>query len=143
MKDIYEMLNEMEKNKDYKKKIDDANKEATQAIIDARPVLLDVKPAIEVLPGMKNNMVLHSGPPIDWVDVNDLAKKAAISGALHEGLCKNPEEGAEMFEDGRIIYDSAHHHGCFGSLGGIYTASTQVFVVKNKTHGKSASRFFD
>ena len=36
-----------------KEKIEDANKKAVDKILTSNPVLVDVKPAIEVVPGMK------------------------------------------------------------------------------------------
>jgi len=32
----------------------------------AHQVLIDVRPAIEVVPGMTRETVLHAGPPIAW-----------------------------------------------------------------------------
>ena len=41
-----------------------ANKKASEIIISSQPVLIDIMPASEVVPGMKKNMILHAGPPI-------------------------------------------------------------------------------
>ena len=51
---------------DIKAKIESANKEGIHRILAAKPFLVGVKPAIEVLPGMKRRSILHAGPPIEW-----------------------------------------------------------------------------
>ena len=47
-------------------KISRANQEALSRIVAARPVLVDIKPAREVMPGMAEKTILHAGPPIEW-----------------------------------------------------------------------------
>ncbi len=51
---------------DIKQKIEAANQTAVNRMIDGDPVLVDIAPAIEVIPGMKDRMITHSGPPIPW-----------------------------------------------------------------------------
>ena len=51
---------------DIKKKIQEANLEAFNRIVAADPVLIDVAPANEIIPGLKDKMILHSGPPVTW-----------------------------------------------------------------------------
>jgi len=51
---------------DIKQKIEAANLEAVRRINAADPVLVDIAPAGEVIPGLEDRMILHSGPPIDW-----------------------------------------------------------------------------
>ena len=46
--------------------IDQANREATDRMIEARPVLVGVGKAIDVIPGMREDLLLHAGPPITW-----------------------------------------------------------------------------
>ena len=49
-----------------KKISEEANKEGVERIINSQPVLMDVKKAIDVIPGMHKKMLLHAGPPITW-----------------------------------------------------------------------------
>jgi len=44
-----------------KEKIEDANKKAIGKVLASNPILVDVKPAIDVVPGMKKNMIMHAG----------------------------------------------------------------------------------
>ena len=43
-----------------KEKIEDANKKAIDKVLTSNPILVDVKPAIDVVPGMKKNMIMHA-----------------------------------------------------------------------------------
>ena len=51
---------------DLKEKINEANQEAVNRIINSKVVWVDVKPAIEVIPVMEKNLILHAGPPITF-----------------------------------------------------------------------------
>ena len=51
---------------DIKQKIEKANEEAASRLNQGDPVLVDIAPAGEVIPGLKGKMIIHSGPPIEW-----------------------------------------------------------------------------
>ena len=114
-----------------------ANREAFDRLCAADPVLVDVRPAGEVLPGMTAGTILTSGPPMVWGDYVGGQRDAVIGGALFEGLAANREEADAKLAGGEIRVDGCHDHGCVGSLAGIYTASMPVFVVQNRTHGNA------
>jgi hypothetical protein len=123
---------------------EDANREAVQRLIDAEPVLVDVAPAIDVMPGMTRDTILTSGAPMPWEDYFGGQRAAIIGGALYEGLARDVEDADAKLSAGRIRLGACHDHGCVGSLAGIYTASMPVFVVENKTHGNRAyCNFFE
>ena len=115
-----------------------ANELAVQRMIDADPVLVDIRPAIDVLPGMTPDTILTSGPPMDWEGYTGGQRSAIIGGALFEGLAEDAEDAERKLGDGSIRVGACHDYGCVGSLAGIYTASMPVFVVENRTNGKLA-----
>jgi hypothetical protein len=115
-----------------------ANQRAFTQMTTADPVLLDVRPAIEVVPGMKINMILTSGPPLAWSDYKGGQREAIIGGSLFEGLASTRDEAITKLDEGEIIVAGCHDHGCVGSLAGIYTASMPVFVVENSAAGNVA-----
>lgn len=115
----------------------EANALAFARLNDAEPVLIDVRPAIDALPGMKPDTVLTSGPPMRWEDYVGGQRDALIGGALFEGLASDAEDAARKFESGEIVVDGCHDYGAVGSLAGIYTASMPVFVVENRTRGNT------
>jgi hypothetical protein len=115
-----------------------ANELAVQRMIDADPVLVDIRPALDVLPGMTPDTILTSGPPMPWEGYTGGQRSAVIGGALFEGLAEDAEDADRKLSDGSIRVGACHDHGCVGSLAGIYTASMPVFVVENRTTGKLA-----
>ena len=42
--------------------IEKANTEATERMMEARPVLVGLGKARDVIPGMRDNLLLHAGP---------------------------------------------------------------------------------
>ena len=73
--------------------IESANTEATQRMMEARPVVVGMGKAIDVIPGMRDNLLLHAGPPITWERMSGPLKGAVI-GALAVG--PGDGEGIEM-----------------------------------------------
>ncbi len=121
-----------------------ANREAVQRLIDAQPVLIDVAPAIDVVPGMTRETILTSGAPMAWEDYFGGQRAAVIGGALYEGLAADAEEADAKLREGEIKVAACSDYACVGSLAGIYTASMPVFVVENATHGNRAfCNFFE
>ncbi len=121
-----------------KEKIENANKEAIDKILTSRPILVDVKPAIEVVPGMKKNMIMHAGPPIDWQNMCGAMKGAVIGTLLFEGLAKTKDEAVKISENGEIEFSPNHEHHAVGPMAGTTSASMPVFVVKNETDNNTA-----
>jgi hypothetical protein len=112
-----------------------ANTRAVERMVASEPVLVGVKPALEVIPGMAANMVLTSGPPHAFEDYDDGQRDAVVYGALFEGLAGDYDQAVQKFRAGEIVVEACQEHGCIGSLAGIYTASMPVFVVENAANG--------
>ena len=115
-----------------------ANQQAFERLCSADPVLTDVVPGIEVLPGMTQDTVLTSGPPLAWSEYEGGQRDALIGGALYEGLAADRLDAEKKFAAGEIRIGGCHDYGCVGSLAGIYTASMPVFVVENRGNGNIA-----
>ena len=115
----------------------EANRLAFERLSAAEPVLVDIRPAIEALPGMTPNTVLASGPPMPWEGYAGGQRDAVIGGALFEGLALDADDAARKLEGGEIAVDGCHDYGAVGSLAGIYTASMPVFAVENREAGNT------
>jgi len=124
--------------KEIKHEIEAANAEAVYRMMAADPVLVDVAPAGEVIPGLKDRVVLHSGPPVDWQHMCGAQKGAVIGMLLFEGWAKNKEEAIKIVEDGAITFEPNHRHQAVGPMAGTITPSMWVFVVENKAFGNRA-----
>lgn len=121
-----------------KEEIDAANKTAVDIIMSARPVLVDIDTAINVVPGMTKHTVLHAGPPIKWERMAGPMRGAVIGGLIYEGLAKNEVEAVALAASGKITFAPCHEYNSVGPMAGIMTASMPVQVIENKTHGNFA-----
>ena len=118
--------------------IDKANQEATQKMIEARAMLTGLAKAINVIPGMRDNLLLHAGPPITWERASG-PMRGAITGALiFEGQAKNEIEAKALVESGEIELEPCHHHQAVGPMAGVTSASMSVYIIENETHGNKA-----
>ena len=63
-----------------------ANQEAVRRIIAAEPVLIDVRPASEVIDDLNPQMILHAGPPIEWARMCGPMQGAVVGAIVLEGL---------------------------------------------------------
>lgn len=118
--------------------IDEANNLTLERFMDARPVLVDIDRAIDVIPGMTPNTIFHAGPPITWERMPGPMKGAVIGALMYEGLATNPEEAVEVATSGKIRFAPAHDHQAVGAMTGVFSAHMTVHVLKNATHGNLA-----
>ena len=72
--------------------IEQANQTAVDNLMNARPILKSVATARDVIPGMKDNLFLHAGPPIEWERMSGPLRGAIIGAMLFEGIAKSEEE---------------------------------------------------
>jgi hypothetical protein len=115
-----------------------ANMTVVERLMRGHPFLVDVRPAIEVVPGMRPDLVLHAGPPLRWDEMVP-PMQAAVQGALvHSGMCRTLDDAARLGRDGNITFGSAHDHGMVGPMAGVVSSAMPVFVVRNETHGNVA-----
>jgi hypothetical protein len=118
--------------------IENANQEALSKLLNARPVLIDMGIAKDVIPGLKEKMFLHAGPPIKWENMSGPMRGAVIAGILYEGLAKTPEEAEELAASGEITFEPNHHHHSVGPMAGVITPNMPVFIVENKEYGNKS-----
>ncbi|HSJ90341.1 MAG TPA: DUF1116 domain-containing protein [Anaerolineales bacterium] len=118
--------------------IDQANTAAVNRMMEARPILKTVAAARDVIPGMKDNLLLHAGPPIEWERMSGPLRGAIIGAILFEGLAADEMAATSMVEKGQIEFDSCHHHGAVGPMAGVISPSMKVYVVENVEHGNKS-----
>jgi hypothetical protein len=118
--------------------IEKANTQATERMIEARPILVGLAKARDVIPGMRENLLLHAGPPITW-DRASGPMRGAITGALiFEGKVKDEAGAQALIESGEIDLEPCHHHQAVGPMSGLISPSMSVYIIENKTHGNKA-----
>ena len=115
-----------------------ANARAMEKILAAKPMLLGLKKALTVIPGMKKNMILHAGPPVSWKNMCGPMQGGIIGALLYEGWAKTPAEARKIAASGKIKFSPCHEHQTVGPMAGIVSPSMPVFLVKNDAAGNMA-----
>lgn len=119
-------------------RIDEANAAAVRRVLDAVPVLTGVGRALDVIPGMEEDLLLHAGPPITWDRTSGPVRGAVIGALLYERRAGTEKEAVALVESGRIRFDPCHHHGAVGPMAGITSPSMPVYIVENRAGGNRA-----
>ncbi len=120
------------------KKIIDANREAASRILKGKPVLVDIGTALEEIPGMRKNLVLHAGPPVSWERMCGPMRGAVIGGLIYEGLAADRREAEDLAASGEIDFEPCHHHSSVGPMAGIITAGMPVWIMENSVYRNKA-----
>lgn len=118
--------------------IDAANATVTKVILSGMPHLVGLERAVEVAPGMKEDMLLHAGPPITWQRMCGPMRGAVIGALLYEGKAQTPEEARQLAASGAIKFSPCHEHAAVGPMAGVISASMPVFVLQNEVYGNYA-----
>jgi len=118
--------------------IDSANTAAVTRMMEARPILNGLGKAIDVIPGMRDNLLLHAGPPIAWSEMSGPLRGAIIGALIFEGKAPNADAAETLATSGKIDFAPCHHYGAVGPMAGVISASMQVYIVENETYGNRA-----
>jgi hypothetical protein len=87
---------------------------------------------------MRDRLILHAGPPIEWERMSGPLRGAVIGSLLFEGLAEDESEATALIDRGEIDFAPCHHHQTVGPMAGVTSASMAVYVVENVTHGNLA-----
>ena len=115
--------------------IEQANRTAVERMTSARPRLTGVAEAREVIPGMRDGLLLHAGPPIEWQRMSGPLRGAVIGALIFEGLAGDEAGAVALVERGEIAFEPCHHHGAVGPMAGVISPSMKVYVVEDPVHG--------
>lgn len=118
--------------------IEAANRRAVDIILRGTPYWTAMGKALEVIPGMHRDLILHAGPPITWERMCGPLRGAIIGGLLYEGRAQSPEEAEILAASGEFEYAPCHEHQAVGPMAGVVTASMPVFVITNEAFGNQA-----
>ena len=118
--------------------IEAANKQALERMLSGTPVLIDVVPAHEAIPELRDKMILHAGPPIGWERMCGPMRGAIAGIAVFEGWATDLTEAERMAGDGAFDFHPNHHFDAVGPMTGITTLNQPMLVVENRTYGNKA-----
>lgn len=104
---------------------DAANRVAVGRMLAAQPVWVGMGLAVDVIPGMRPDLMLHSGPPLRWENAS-----GPMRGALEGALRLEGRDSADL--------DPCHHHMAVGPMAGVISPTMPVVVVEDRTSGARA-----
>ena len=111
--------------------VEEANRNAFRAYLDAQPVLEDVRPAHELIPELSNRLLLHAGPPLAWHHMCGPMQGAIIGAIMFEGWADDPASAMALAQSGKIAFAPCHHYGAVGPMAGIISPSMPLWSVGN------------
>lgn len=119
--------------------LDAANRRVVERVISAEPVLVDVLPAGQVAPELRERVLLHAGPPLPWERFTGPARGACIGALLYEGWADDEADALRQLDQGRVQFIPCHQVGFVGPMGGITSPSMPVLLVEERTTGVRAA----
>jgi hypothetical protein len=119
-------------------RVERANAVALERMLAAEPVLIDVCPAGELIPGLVAGVLMHAGPPIEFARMCEPMRGAIAGAIVFEGWAADLAAAEQMAARGGIELVPNHHHGAVGPMTGITSASMPLMVVENRKFGNRA-----
>ena len=105
--------------------VDTANRTAVERVLAAKPLWVGMGTALEVIPGMRPDLLLHSGPPLAWE-----RSSGPMRGALEGALRLEGRDSADL--------DPCHHHQAVGPMAGVISPGMPVVIVEDAASGRRA-----
>jgi hypothetical protein len=120
-------------------RIDAANGDAVRRILAGDPVLVDVLPAQDAIPALREGrIILHAGPPIEWGRMCGPLKGAICGAIVFEGWAGDLAAAEALAAAGGVTFHPNHHFDAVGPMTGIITRSMAVMAVENRAFGNRA-----
>ena len=119
-------------------RIEEANQQAIERMVTGDPVLVDVIPAAEAISELKERMILHAGPPVEWDRMCGPMRGAVMGIAVFEGWADDLADAESKAAAGEFDFHPNHHFDAVGPMTGMTTVSQSLMVVENKTFGNRA-----
>jgi len=115
-----------------------ANREAVARLIEAKPRVVGIGAARDVVPGIGKNTLLHAGPPVLWDAMCGPMRGAVIGALLYERMAATTSEAEALASSGKIEYSPCHHHRAVGPMAGVISSSMPVWIVEDESSGNRA-----
>src|SRR5437763_8456973 len=101
----------------------------------ARPMLTGVARARDVVPGLRDRLLLHAGPPITWERMSGPLRGAVIGALLYEELAPDAAAAETLAASGDIAFAPCHHYNAVGPMAGVVSASMPVQIIEEPVYG--------
>jgi hypothetical protein len=116
---------------------------AIDRVCSVEPIVVDVAKALDVVPGMRRDLLLHAGPPISYERACGPLRRALGGALVFEGLAATLDEAEQLLASGRVKLSPCHHHDAVGPMTGVISPSMPVLVTEDRNSGKRAYSTFN
>jgi len=104
-------------------------------MMESDPVWEGIGIARKTIPNMKEFMLLHAGPPIEWSRMSGPMKGAVIGAIIYEGWANDEDEAQKIAESGKLTFEPNHVHRCVAPMAGIISPNMPVFTLRDNKFG--------
>ena len=132
--DLVDILKQLYGDQALVERIEAANRQAFQRILDSNPQVVDVRPAEQAL-GLDSRTILHAGPPISWERMCGPQKRAMLGAIRFEGWAEDEQAAEALIEQGQVALSPCHRYRAVGPMTGVISPSMPLLVVQNETFG--------
>ena len=101
-------------------------------------MLVDIMPDGRAIPESQHGVLLHAGPPMEWEEMCDPMRAAAIGALRYEGWAGTESESEALASGGEIRLEPNHHCGAVEPMTGITSPSMPGFVIENRAFDNRA-----
>ena len=115
-----------------------ANQRVIEIFQQSAPAVVDIQPARTVIPGMADNLILHSGPPIHWEYMCGPMRGAVLGALVYEGLAPDLVGAQQLADSGAIRFEPCHDHHAVAPMAGVISPSMPVWVIEDAVNGTRA-----
>ena len=99
--------------------IEKANAKAVEMIQSGMPHLVGMGRALDVIPGMKPDLLLHAGPPIEWERMCGPMRGAVVGALLMKSARPAPMKPSGSPPPAGIEFAPCHEHNAVGPMAGV------------------------
>jgi hypothetical protein len=119
-------------------RVEAANAGAVERLEGVRPRATTVARAGDVIAGLADGVLLHSGPPVAWERACDPQRRALAAACLLEGWAGDRDGAERLLAGGEVRLESGNEHGHVGPMTGVCSPSMAVWVVEDEGSGARA-----
>ena len=88
---------------------------------------------------MRDNLLLHAGPPITWERASGPMRGALVGALIFEGMAEDWDSAEKLITSGQNRSRTVPRAQFgVGPMAGVTSPSMKVYVVENVTHGNVA-----
>jgi hypothetical protein len=118
--------------------IDPANAEVVRRLDKGVPMLVDVRHAGDVVPGLGHRTLLHAGPPLQWHQVCDPLRRSMRAAVVAESWADDVAGAEALLASGHVALAAANEHATVVPMATAVGPGTPVWVVDNADGGTRA-----